>query len=124
MSKVIVVDDDHSTTALIEMLLRMEGHDVVCCDNTGAALVEASKGVSAFIVDHHLERGESGLDLIGAIRNAETEVRRDVPIIMVSGDERLQNTAEAVGADAFLIKPYSTTELVNKLNHLLITQRD
>ena len=59
MAKIIVVDDDYSTSRLVKMLLEMEGYDVVTSSEAGTALTEADAGVNAFIIDCYLSGSES-----------------------------------------------------------------
>jgi DNA-binding response OmpR family regulator len=118
MAKVIVVDDDPSTTTLVRMLLEMEGFDVDTSLNYEQALAAASADVATFIIDCNLAHGESGVALLRAIRQGETAAPNDVPAILVSGDQRLEDEALDAGASAFLAKPYSPVQL-SEMVHLL-----
>lgn len=119
MARIIVVDDDYSTSRLVKMLLEMEGYDVVTCSEGGAALAEAKAGVHAFIVDCYLSGNESGIKLLESIRQEETDVPGDIPIILVSGDQRLEDEGWAAGADAFILKPYSPNSLTDEVQRVL-----
>lgn len=101
------------------MLLEMEGYDVVTSSEAGTALTEADAGVNAFIIDCYLSGSESGLRLLEAIRQEETDVPSDIPIILVSGDQRLEDEAWSAGADAFILKPYSPNILTDEVKRLL-----
>jgi len=119
MARIIVVDDDYSTSRLVKMLLEMEGYDVVACSQAKTALVEAEAGVNAFIIDCYLSGNESGLQLLEVIRQGETVVPSNLPIILVSGDQRLEDEAWSTGADAFILKPYSPNSLTDEVQRLL-----
>lgn len=119
MARIIVVDDDYSTSSLVKMLLEMEGYEVVACSEAGMALAEAETGVNAFVVDCHLGGNESGIKLLEAIRQEETDVPGSIPIILVSGDQRLEDEAWSAGADAFIVKPYAPNSLTDKIERLL-----
>lgn len=119
MARIIVVDDDYSTSRLVKMLLEMEGYDVVTCGEARTALAEAEAGVSAFIIDCYLSGNESGIKLLEAIRQEETEVPSNIPIILVSGDQRLEEEGWSAGADAFILKPYSPNSLTDEVGRLL-----
>ncbi len=119
MVKVIVVDDDYSTTNLIRMLLEMEGYTVFTFTDTGSALREAEKGVSAFIIDCYLGKDASGIDLLRSIRQHTATDVRDTPVIMVSGDQRLAQKVVDEGADMFMLKPYSPNDLTREIQDLL-----
>lgn len=123
MTRIVVVDDDHSTSALIKMLLEMEGFTVATYRTTQAALADADAGAAALIIDCHLSGKESGLDLLRAIRQGETPIDPDVPVIMASGDQRLAEEVSDSGADLFLLKPYSPNDLSAHINRLLAAER-
>lgn len=122
MVKVIVVDDDYSTTNLVRMLLEMEGYTVSTFTDTGSALQEAEQGVSAFIIDCYLGKDASGIDLLRSIRQHTATDVRDTPVIMVSGDQRLAQRVVDEGADMFLLKPYSPNDLTREIQDLLATR--
>lgn len=119
MAKIIVVDDDYSTTALIRMLLEMEGYAVSTFTNTAEALTAAANGVSAFIIDCYLGKDAGGIDMLRAIRRHADAAIRNAPIIMVSGDQRIAKTVMSEGADRFMLKPYSPNDLTNEINQLI-----
>ncbi len=122
MTKVIVVDDDPSTTTLVRLLLEMEGFDVETSLNLEEALAAARAEVATFIIDCNLAHGESGVELLRAIRRGETAAPDNVPAILVSGDHRLEQEALAAGANVFLVKPYSPVQL-SKMVHLLTDEQ-
>lgn len=122
MAKVIVVDDDYSTTNLMRMLLEMEGYTVSTFNDARNALEEAENGVNAFIIDCYLGSEATGLDLLRAVRRHTTADVRNAPVIMVSGDQRLAKEAVDEGADMFLLKPYSPKELTREIQDLITTK--
>lgn len=119
MSKVIVVDDDPSSTMLIRMLLEMEGFEVVTSFDRHSAINAASSETATFIVDFNLGHGGNGVDLIRTIREGGTRAPCTVPAILVSGDQRVEDEALASGADVFLLKPYSPTLLIETIHRLI-----
>ncbi|MDT8305741.1 MAG: response regulator [Anaerolineae bacterium] len=119
MAKVLVVDDDASTTALLRLLLEMDGFEVETSRNLSEAMVAATADIATFIVDCNLADGENGFDLLRAIRGGETGAPVDAPVILVSGDPRLEPSALEAGASIFLMKPYAPTHLTETVRHLL-----
>lgn len=119
MAQVIVVDDDPSTTILIRMLLEMEGYEVVTSFDRRSAIDAASAETATFIIDFNLGYGGSGVDLIRTIRQGRTGAPSTVPAILVSGDQRVEEEAIAAGADVFLLKPYSPTQLTETIHRLI-----
>ncbi|MCI0395356.1 MAG: response regulator [Chloroflexi bacterium] len=119
MAKVILVDDDRTNANLIKMLLEMDGFEVVVCPDLERARTATAEGADAFIIDCNLSRGDSGIDLLRAVRSGQTAAAVNTPIIMTSGDDRRSHEARAAGATQFLLKPYSPSKLSEELTRLL-----
>lgn len=119
MSTIVVIDDDSSTTALIKMLLEIEGYQVVATNTVASALAELQGDVGALVVDCYLADDESGVEFVKAVRQGKTDFRADIPAILVSGDQRQEMEAAKVGANLFMLKPYSPNELSAKIRMLV-----
>ncbi len=111
MPKIIVVDDDTTNVMLTQMLLELEGYSVAACTNLAQAYASIAEGVDAFLVDVNLARGESGLDLLQAVRAGKAAVSPNTAVIITSGDLRRQQEALSLGATSFLLKPYPPDSL-------------
>lgn len=119
MSRIIVVDDDHGTTSLVKMLLEMEGYSVATFHDVKSVLDEARSGVSAFIIDCYLGQEATGIDLLRSLRRHESMTVKEAPVIMVSGDSRVEPEVKAAGADSFMLKPYSPNDLSREVKELI-----
>ena len=111
MTQIIVVDDDNTNSSLIKMLLELDGFSVETCEDQLKAEAAASPNTKAYVIDCHLARGRSGLDLLRAIRAGETNSRKETAVIITSGDYRLEEEAMKSGANLFLLKPYPPNTL-------------
>ena len=116
---IIVVDDDTTNTSLLQMFLEIEGYKVITCKNIEEAKTAAYDGADGFVIDCHLAGGISGLSLLRDIRSGVTAVSSNTVIIMASGDHRLEVESLESGADRFMLKPYSPTDLSGELANLL-----
>lgn len=119
MPKIIVVDDDNTNSNLIKMLLELDGFSVETCEDQKKAESVASLDTEAFVIDCHLARGRSGLDLLRAIRAGETKAKKETAVIVTSGDYRQEEESKESGADLFLLKPYPPNTLSEVLNDIL-----
>lgn len=109
--QVLLADDDAAVCELFAAALRAEC-DVVAVHDAETALDRLSSGAryDAIVSDFMLP-GISGLEFITRIRDNEESAR--IPILMISGHAALEigAKAEAAGADAFLGKPFTLTQL-------------
>jgi DNA-binding response OmpR family regulator len=113
---VLVVDDDLKTVALVRAYLEREGFEVVEAHDGPAALaaVEAH-GPQLVVLDVMLPE----LDGLGVLRRLRES--SDIPVLMLSArgatDDRVQGIRE--GADDYLPKPFSPSELVVRVQAIL-----
>jgi len=124
MTQIIVVDDDNTNSSLIKMLLELDGFSVETCEDQTKAENAASLDTKAFVIDCHLARGRSGLDLLRAIRSGETKANEETAVIITSGDYRQEEESMESGANLFMLKPYPPNSLSEKLNDILAKGAD
>jgi len=114
-----VVEDEKPIRDMIAFGLRRAGFEVLEAEDASAARgVIADRRPDLLLVDWMLP-DQSGLDLTRAIRrNKETE---DLPVIMLTARAAEQDKVSGleVGADDYLTKPFSTRELVARINAVL-----
>lgn len=119
MTQIIVVDDDNTNSSLIKMLLELDGFTVETCEDQEKATAAASSATKAFVVDCHLARGRSGLDLLRAVRAGKTEADTATAVIVTSGDYRREEESMSAGANLFLLKPYPPNALSDVIKEIL-----
>ncbi len=119
MTQIIVVDDDNTNSSLIKMLLELDGFRVESCEDQNRAEDVASPDTKAFVIDCHLARGRSGLDLLRAVRAGETKAKKETAVIITSGDYRQEKESMESGANLFLLKPYPPNHLSQVLTEIL-----
>ncbi len=119
--KVLVIDDDSSVGAAIQMMLSSRGCHAVCAPDaeTGIKLFNSSK-FDLIVIDIIMD-GTDGLEVIRNIRKLDP----DIPIIAISGFQFRNPTALApdvltiaasLGATACLRKPFATQQLMSAIN--------
>ncbi len=119
MTQIIVVDDDNTNSSLIKMLLELDGFSVEACADQEKATAVATQETKAFVIDCHLARGRSGLNLLRAIRAGETNADVETAVIVTSGDYRREDESMEAGANQFLLKPYPPNILSESLKKML-----
>ena len=118
-ARVLCVDNDPAALKALMTLLEAWGCEVAGHD--GLAQLASTGGAAAFrpdllVLDYHLERGTTGLDVLKHLRAVEG---LHVPVLMVSADasEQVRHEAEAEGC-VFLRKPLKPLQLRSALRRL------
>jgi two-component system response regulator RegX3 len=116
MSSVLVVEDEQSLREPLVYILEREGFEVFEAADGPAALVEWKERRPDLILLDLLLPGMSGVDVCREIRNHST-----VPIIMVTAkDSEVDKVVGLeIGADDYVVKPYSTRELLARIKAVL-----
>lgn len=118
MKKVLVVEDDPDIVELITHYLEGEGLEVATVSDGQEALDRlTTETVHLVILDLQLP-GRDGLSVCARLR--ETPGTRALPIIMLTarGDETDRVVGLEVGADDYIVKPFSPKELVARVRAL------
>jgi DNA-binding response OmpR family regulator len=111
--KILVVEDDPSILRGLQLNLTMEGYTVRSAMDGETGLVLArSEAPDLLLVDVMLPK-LGGLDLIRSLR----ETDHDVPILILSakGQEADKVTGLQLGADDYVVKPFSLKELLARI---------
>jgi two-component system response regulator ResD len=111
-ARVLVVDDEHSLRRLLRTYLEKEGFAVVEAENGLDALALFRRGnVDIALVDVMLP-GLDGFELVRRMRQKST-----IPIILLTarGEETNRVAGLEVGADDYVVKPFSAPEVVARV---------
>jgi DNA-binding response OmpR family regulator len=120
MSKrVLVADDEPNIVISLEFLMKREGHAVSVARDGPSALEAIRTGKPDLVLLDVMMPGLSGFEVCQAVR--ADEALAGVKILMLSAKGRDTDIAkgQAMGADAYMTKPFSTKELAEKVRELL-----
>jgi len=115
--RVLIIEDDRKTAALLSATLTQEGFDVVAAVDGEAGLKEAlNGGFEALVLDIMLPK----LDGLGLVRALRAQGDR-TPVLMLSARGEVQQRVDGLdaGADDYLPKPYAASELLARLRSLM-----
>ena len=115
-SKILIADDESDIRKILRLLLQKKGYDVCEAVNGAEAIERARKGdVDLIVMDIMMPR-VSGIEAVVAIREFST-----VPILFLTARslESDKESAYLGGGDDYLVKPFSSTELLLKITSLL-----
>jgi DNA-binding response OmpR family regulator len=120
MSKqVLIVDDEPNIVISLEFLLKREGYAVSVARDGQAGLdaIRASRP-DLVVLDVMMPRLD-GFAVLEAVR-ADPEIRETrILMLTAKGREADQKKGMGLGADAYMSKPFSTYELVDRVRELL-----
>lgn len=119
MAKILVIDDDEAINELIKVNLELAYYKVVTAldGNRGYAL--AKQELPDLVVLDVMMPEVDGYTVAKRIR--ENEITKDIPIIMLTALNMLQNKAQGfnIGVDDYLVKPFEMEELLMRIKALL-----
>ena len=120
--KILVADDEPNIVAAVEFLLQRSGYEVHVARNGDEALrlVEAQQP-DLVLLDVMMPL-RSGYEV--CMRMRERPEWRHIKIVMLSAKGRDAEVSKglATGADLYVTKPFSTRDLIGKINNLLDPQ--
>jgi DNA-binding response OmpR family regulator len=113
---VLVVDDEPMLRNLLSRLLHMEGYDVVEAQDGEEALTQVEARQPDLVLLDVMMPARDGLDVLGDIRKTS-----EVPVILVSalGQEADRVLGLKLGADDYVVKPFSAAELSARIESVL-----
>jgi two-component system, OmpR family, phosphate regulon response regulator PhoB len=119
MSRILVVEDEVAIAELLAINLRHAGHEVVLACDAAQAQIEVDAVLPDLIVLDWMLPDQSGLSLARRWRaDART---RALPVIMLTArtEENDKIAGLDAGADDYLTKPFSASELLARIRAVL-----
>jgi DNA-binding response OmpR family regulator len=116
MAKVLIVDDEPNIREVVGLYLRRDGHEVVSAADGEEALSVFSSAVPDLVVLDLMLPKVGGLEVCRRMR-----AERRVPLIMLTarGEEEERIVGLSLGADDYVVKPFSPRELAARVTAVL-----
>jgi diguanylate cyclase (GGDEF)-like protein len=117
--RILLAEDDPNVVRLLTRHLRREGFEVAAFSDGTTALENATESGAALVISDIEMPKLDGLGLLERLR-AHSEFRH-VPIMMLTamGDEAYIVRAFELGADDYVLKPFSIREVTARIRRLL-----
>lgn len=117
MYKICYVEDEKDLSNLVKVYLEKAGYDVTLFSKGQDAINYIDQKPNLWILDIMLDDDVSGYDLIKEIRKKDS----NVPVIFTSArDQELDKILGLeLGSDDYITKPYSSKELVLRVNNII-----
>lgn len=117
--KILIAEDEPSIVLSLEFLLRNAGYEVTVTRDGNEALRMSEREKPDLIVLDIMLPLLDGFEVCRRIRGNETLGHTKILMLTARGHESAIEKSLALGADAYMTKPFSTRELVKKINELL-----
>jgi DNA-binding response OmpR family regulator len=117
---VLIVEDDRNTAALVATYLEREGFATVLVHDGGQALQAAAACSPVFVILDVMLPNMDGWEICRTLRKSS-----EVPVLMLTAREEEVDrvTGLALGADDYVVKPFSPRELVERVKAILRRSR-
>ncbi len=119
MAKILVIDDDTSINELIKVNLELAYYNVITAFDGNKGYALAKQELPDLIILDVMMPEVDGYTVAKRIR--ENDSTKDIPIIMLTALNMLQNKAQGfnIGVDDYLVKPFEMEELLMRVKALL-----
>ena len=117
--RILVVDDEIYIVHILEFTLTMEGYEVLTAADGEEALRRLEQDRPDLVVLDIMMPKVDGYEVLRRIR-ADEEFRQ-LPVILLSAKGRPidRETGLEIGADDYIVKPFSPRRLLEKIQDLL-----
>jgi DNA-binding response OmpR family regulator len=115
MKKILIIDDEAQSVALISEVLRKEFQPIGTSSGKEGIAAAISENPELIILDVHMPEMD-GFEVCRRLRNQPST--RHIPIIMLTGENALDSRVQALdfGADDYVCKPFEYKELIARIH--------
>ncbi len=119
MPQVLIVEDDADIAALLAHYLEKTGHTFEIVTDGGRALARAKAALPDLVILDLMLPGLNGLEICRALRADDKTAALPIIMLTARGEESERILGLDVGADDYIVKPFSPRELVARVRALL-----
>ena len=115
---VMNVDDSVTMRKIVALALKSQGHSVVEAENGKHALELLPNGkIDAIIMDINMPV-MGGIEFLQELKKLPSYAKIPVLVLTTQGEDALKEQARALGADAFMVKPFQKETLLETLGKI------
>lgn len=116
---VLVIDDSASIISIVKAVLRENGFNSFSASNGEMGLkVAGEENPSLIVLDRHME-GMDGNQVLTRLK--KDRFLSHIPVVMLTSENKIEEikTSMALGAAAYIIKPFQPKDFIAKINAVL-----
>ncbi len=119
MARILIAEDEPDIRDLVAFTLRFAGHEVTPTSNGEEAFQQASVVMPDLILMDVRMPKMTGYEACRAIK--ATPTLKDIPVVFLSakGQDTEIQTGMDVGAEEYMLKPFATDQLVQRVKEIL-----
>lgn len=117
--KILIVDDEPNIVISLEFLMKKEGFEVAVAVDGEEALSKVGSFHPDLILLDVMMPKKSGFEVCESLRSDQANQALKIVMLTAKGRETEVAKGLAIGADAYVTKPFSTKELVARVKGIL-----
>jgi DNA-binding response OmpR family regulator len=117
--KILIVDDEPNIVISLEFLMKKEGFEVAVANDGEEALAKVASFFPDLMLLDVMMPKKSGFEVCEALRADPANANLQIVMLTAKGRDTEVAKGLAIGADAYMTKPFSTKELVAKIKSML-----
>jgi len=119
MKRVLIADEEPNTLLSLEFLMKQAGYDVSTTADGEAALQSIAENPPDLVLLDINMLKQNGCEVCATVRTNPESSNIKIVMLTSKGREIENEKGLAMGADDYIVKPFSSQEVVNKVNQLL-----
>lgn len=116
--KILLAEDDNLIRKTIEIRLVKDGHVIIACAEGTTALENLKSDPPDMVITDIMLPSASGLEIVSAVKEVVADKPIKVIVLSAMGQEDIVEEAFKLGADDYMTKPFSLTELSIRVKKL------
>ena len=116
--RILIVEDEPNIVESLRFILEQAGFIIDIVADGSSALDRLREGDFQAVVLDVMLPGMNGFDVLRSIRADGRTRETPVIVLTAKGQANDRKTAEAIGASAFITKPFSNAEVVERVREL------
>ena len=117
--KILVADDEPNIVISLEYLLKREGYTVLIARDGQEALETIAREQPDLVLLDVMMPKKTGFEVCQSVRASDKLQATKILMLTARGRDTDVTKGLALGADAYITKPFSTRELVQKVAQML-----